>query len=853
MLTGTRLLAERLWWLSPKLVLNRLSLACVIVAFICGATSAQVSFVQITDPHLYDDPPEANENKRALIACVMKIDKLIGTGADYKFAVVTGDIGIEKLVKPLVDRKKLPNTNQEELKRIDRAITLKITGAALEVANIIGQSRVKVWLFLPGNNDLIAEDPKTVNYYRDFVVLLGQALPGKEVIDLCPTDDPNSGVYTPDNRFVFIGFNNASFKNDNKAKHIANGTKAAIIVATTDLSNLKRLPITPRTDEQLNYVQQVIDRVDRSKTQPAYIFYHIPEIDDPHPVLNSDINLLNDRELTSSDQYALSSWFVDGRVRERWSEVVAKPNVRGLFAGHFHDWRRDTYQNFHWMVTAGYPGASLTKLYVCPPISIKRQGDQGNQARGFQAVSIDGTGRVSVNAFWYHDTSGTFESQNEKPLAPDENWRILGVIRYGWGSIPSYLPFYLVFIVCLYAAIKGLKRTTVIAPFHVPSGNQLPFGEHTVANSLRDALVKIHERAKDGQKDETHSPSGVMTPKLEGMKFTAADRFEVPNRFAVEVKGLSHDAIISFARKVFGKELVISGDVVGDANGFCLLARNEKCRWSSNANPATIEGLRKACGVLALRMLGTIDTTLLSAYATLRASDLIELDRLEEGLELMKETATLLPTNALIAYDLGVTHAKRGENDNAIAAFNKAVKLDNDFPEALNNLGVALTELGKYDEAIASYEKALSKRPDYAAALYNLADALLEKKRFDEAIKNYQKALKLEPKDPDILFNLGVAYHKNNQFPEAIESYNKALEFTPDDPEILHQLGMSLFKAEKRTDAISVVRQALEMRPGDRKIRKTLSEMLRAVRAQQRNRDGSNESDEAGDSDLEEE
>src|SRR3989442_4791108 len=112
MLARTRLWGNRLWWLSPKFVLNRLSLACVITVFICGAASAQIKFVQITDPHLYDDGQEANDNKRALMACVTKIDKLIGTGADYKFVVVTGDIGIEKLVKPLLAEKK-PSSNKE--------------------------------------------------------------------------------------------------------------------------------------------------------------------------------------------------------------------------------------------------------------------------------------------------------------------------------------------------------------------------------------------------------------------------------------------------------------------------------------------------------------------------------------------------------------------------------------------------------------------------------------------------------------------------------------------------------------------------------------------------------------------
>jgi tetratricopeptide (TPR) repeat protein len=829
-----RLLANRLWSLSLRPVFNRLSLTCVIVVFICGATSAQVSFVQITDPHLYDDGQEANENKRALMACVTKIDRLIGTGADYKFAVVTGDIGIEKLVKPLLAEKK-PSSNKDEIDRIDRAINLKITGAALEVANIIGQSRVEVWLFLPGNNDLIDEKPDTINYYRDFVVLLRQALPGKEVIDLCPTDDQNSGVYAPDNSFVFIGFNNASFKNDNDAKLISDGTNTAAMVATTDLLKLKKIDATPRTNDQLKYVQQVIDRIDQSQPHPVYIFYHIPEIDDPYPVLDFDFNLLNNRGLTRSDQYALSSWFVDGRVRERWSEVLRKPNVRGLFAGHFHDWRLDTYQNFRWMFTPDYPGASLSKLYVCPPISIKRQDGKGKQARGFQAVSIDGTGKATVNVFWYNGSSGTFEDQNDKPPGPDGTWRVLGFMRYAWGSIPSYLPFFLIVIVCGYAVIKGWKRITVVSPFHLPSNTELPFGEHTVANALRDAFVEIHKRAKDGGNDDTYSTSGLMTPKLEGIKFSEADTFEVPNRFAVEVKGLSHDAIISFARKVFGKEWVISGDVVGDTNGFRLLARHGTDLWCSSSNPATMEGLRRACGEVALRMLGTIDTTLLSAYTTLRASDLIKQKRLEEVLELMKEAATLLPSNALIAYDLGVTHARRGDNDKAIAAFTTALELDNNFPEALNNLGVALAEAERYDEAIASYEKALSIRPEYPAALYNLGDAFQEKERFAEAIEMYQKALEIEPNDQDILYNLGVAFHYNEQYSEAKNSYQEALRITPGDADILHHLGMSLFQDGKRSEAISVVREARDKRPDDKEIRKTLSQMLRAVKQEVKN------------------
>src|SRR5207302_2513616 len=230
----------------------------------------------------------------------------------------------------------------------------------------------------------------------------------------------------------FIGFNNASFKNNNDAQRISlDGKNADAIVARTDpqkcegLSTAEKaqagtspgtpaeLPMTLTTAEQLKYVQQIIDRVDSYQARRAYVFYHIPEIDDPYAVLKPNYDLLADRKLTPSDQYALSSWFVDGCVRLRWAKVVKNDKVSGLFAGHFHDWRRETYENFRWLVTPDYSGGTLTKLYVCPPLAIKRQDNQPAQARGFQAVSIDGTGKVSANVFWYDAASATFADQNK--------------------------------------------------------------------------------------------------------------------------------------------------------------------------------------------------------------------------------------------------------------------------------------------------------------------------------------------------------------------------------------------------------------------------------------------------------
>jgi hypothetical protein len=394
-----------------------LSLALMLQALLCVAATAQVSFVQITDPHLHDDGPEAAENRVALEACIKKTNELMAAGADYKFAVITGDIGIEKIVKPLLETKKAlakDKAGADELGRVDDEINNGLRGAARQLASTLATSRIGVWLILPGNNDLIDERTETVGYYQEFVRQLTAALPGKRVIDLCPTDDPNSGVFPWGDGYLFIGFNNASFKNNNDPNRISAGGGTAEVVSATDPSPL---PVTKVTEEQLKYVRQVIDRVNTGGTRHAYIFYHIPEVDDPHPILNFDLGLLGDRRLSSKDRYAFSSWFVDGRVRQLWEKVVADERVTGLFAGHFHDWRRDTYQNNRWLVTPYYMSGSLSKLYVCPPLATKRQDKTPSQARGFQVVDVDGSGRVAVDVFWYDAAKHAFDSQPERQLA----------------------------------------------------------------------------------------------------------------------------------------------------------------------------------------------------------------------------------------------------------------------------------------------------------------------------------------------------------------------------------------------------------------------------------------------------
>ena len=81
--------------------------------------------------------------------------------------------------------------------------------------------------------------------------------------------------------------------------------------------------------------------------------------------------------------------------------------------------------------------------------------------------------------------------------------------------------------------------------------------------------------------------------------------------------------------------------------------------------------------------------------------------------------------------------------DEAKKDFEKALKLDKDFPEAHNNLGAVLYSRKDYSGAIKHYKKAIDKRQ--SASFYsNLGTAYFARKWYDKAQESYQQALQLD-------------------------------------------------------------------------------------------------------------
>jgi protein O-GlcNAc transferase len=88
--------------------------------------------------------------------------------------------------------------------------------------------------------------------------------------------------------------------------------------------------------------------------------------------------------------------------------------------------------------------------------------------------------------------------------------------------------------------------------------------------------------------------------------------------------------------------------------------------------------------------------------------------------------------------------------DDAIAAYDEALRLAPDLAEAHLGRGNLFNELRHGDAALSAYDKASALRPDLAEAWLGRGHALREARRFVEALAAYDEASRLKPRLPGV-------------------------------------------------------------------------------------------------------
>ena len=103
-------------------------------------------------------------------------------------------------------------------------------------------------------------------------------------------------------------------------------------------------------------------------------------------------------------------------------------------------------------------------------------------------------------------------------------------------------------------------------------------------------------------------------------------------------------------------------------------------------------------------------------------------------------------------------------------------------------LGNVLEDKGEKENAIFMYQKAISVNHKYYKAYYNLANHYAQNNQFNMAIDNYKKAASLSKENPFIFYNMACTYIKMGNLNKAKTNLNKAIMFKSDVPDFHYNL-----------------------------------------------------------------
>lgn len=124
---------------------------------------------------------------------------------------------------------------------------------------------------------------------------------------------------------------------------------------------------------------------------------------------------------------------------------------------------------------------------------------------------------------------------------------------------------------------------------------------------------------------------------------------------------------------------------------------------------------------------------------------------------------------AMALYNLGSRLSYEGGDYAKAAGFlEEAVRLDDTFVEALDNLTVCYRRLGKYDKAIKCSKESIAVFPNGEVAHCNLAliYSLLDQKR--NALYEYKKVKDINPANAEAFYGTAVIYYEQNELTRSL-------------------------------------------------------------------------------------
>lgn len=125
------------------------------------------------------------------------------------------------------------------------------------------------------------------------------------------------------------------------------------------------------------------------------------------------------------------------------------------------------------------------------------------------------------------------------------------------------------------------------------------------------------------------------------------------------------------------------------------------------------------------------------------AISLIQNNKTNEGISLLKKINLEFPDDSYVNYMLGYAYRQNNQLDNSVFHFAEAIKINNEYDSAYVGIGVTLQKLLRFDEAIKYLEQAISINPYNDDAYNSLGYTHILNSEPEFAIEKYIKGIEI--------------------------------------------------------------------------------------------------------------
>ena len=210
-----------------------------------------------------------------------------------------------------------------------------------------------------------------------------------------------------------------------------------------------------------------------------------------------------------------------------------------------------------------------------------------------------------------------------------------------------------------------------------------------------------------------------------------------------------------------------------------------------------------------------------------------------QAIHTLQEIIREKPEIAENHYSLGAVYADLGDYQSAIAAFQKALKIDPMLRSSAAQVAYIFQQKQLYELAIQYYMRVLGRNPS-AEVLGALGTLSLIQGDFDGAVNFLQRALRLAPASSTFNQNLLAAYHrgalqllKTDQFTLTIKHLKQGLARFPFSKILLFDLAVAYESTENYQNALEIYERLLKLNPEYTAARVGIATTLNSLGAQQ--------------------